>query len=175
MKLSNKQKVALEKNTGKPWDSWHPEATEAYFSFTDKGQLVVVSNEAKDDMFELMHNHKHHAYDVETWKVDFRKGLLYLFDFLTPENDYENWERLGCPSEIPTFMYPDAYIKHAFEIYEGEMGYIPACYREHPNCPSQYRISTKSEVNDKGIANLLGLWSTRTRIKRRLRFNNGFD
>ena len=116
MKLSNKQKDALEKITGKPCDSWHPDAVRAYFAFTDKGDDSFVgellgdtwqswskpiweggANEAQKDLFEIIVAHKFHAYTVECWKEDFRKGLLFLDDFLNHD-------------------YPQVYIKHAMEI-----------------------------------------------------------
>ena len=118
MKLSKKQKVALEKNTGRAWDRWHPLAIEGYFALTDRGQCVVIPAEARSDYLELMEYHRQHPIIVEMWKQDFKKGYLFLWDFLQPD-------------------YPASYIKHAFDIYEGVMGYIPKCYREHPLAPKQ--------------------------------------
>ena len=132
MKLSNKQKVALEKITGKPWNSWHQEAVKGYFAFTDRGQHIEVPEEAKSDFDKLISYHKNHPYTVECWKKDFlsdfEKGLpplLFLGDFFLPQIDYEEWRKQGYPEEIPTFMFPDAYIKHAFEVYKEVRGYIP--------------------------------------------------
>lgn len=125
MKISNKQKRALEKITGKSWDSWHPEAVRAYFAFTDRSQHIEVSDEAEADFDELMFQHHWHSVTVEMWKEDFRNGLLFLWDFFKPQVDYKKWEEQGYPEEKPTFMYPDAYIKHAFEIYIQARGYIP--------------------------------------------------
>jgi len=103
-----KQKAALEKITGKPWDTYHPEAVRAYFAFTDRGQTKVVN---VADFEELMFQHHWHSVIVEMWKVDFRKGLLFLDDFIEKG-------------------FPIAYVKHAFEIYYDAMGYIPSKYRQ---------------------------------------------
>lgn len=102
MKLSNKQKAALEKVTSKPWDSWHPEAVRAYFAFTDRGQYTTVSDEVRKDFDELMSCHKFHPYTIECWKKDFRKRLLVIEDFLGQN-------------------LPLLYIKHACEIYKEAM------------------------------------------------------
>jgi len=108
--ISNKQKRALEKGTGKPWNVWHPEAIKAYFAFTDRGQRIEVPT-AKEDFDELMICHIQHPIIVELWKKDFRKGLLFLSDFLNQD-------------------HPEAYVRHAFDIYLQAMGYIPKCYME---------------------------------------------
>jgi len=107
MKLSNRQKRALEKITGKTWDSWHPKAAEAYFAFTDRGQRLLPPNEAMEDFNQLMTQHHWHSVTIELWKRDFKRGLLFLEDFL---ND----------------GYPQSYIRHAFEIYQDAMGFIPS-------------------------------------------------
>ena len=79
-----------------------------------------------------MSYHKSHAYTVECWKKDFlpdyERGfppLLFLWDFFMPQIDCKKWIEQGYPEEKPTFMYPDAYIKHAFEIYKEVRGFIP--------------------------------------------------
>jgi len=111
MKLSNKQKQAVEKITGRYWHTFPEEALRAYFSYTDKG----IKIECDDPDFNfLMESHHQHSIIVELWKKDFKNGLLFLWDFLDPK-------------------YPIGYIKHAFEIYQSiNDGYIPRCYREHP-------------------------------------------
>ncbi len=121
MTLSSKQKTALEKISGRPWDSWHPEAIKAYFALTDKGQSIEVSEEAKTDFEELMSHHHWHSVDVEQWKKDFQPDyendlppLLFLWDF------YE-WNLEG---ELIS-PYPEAYLKHVFEVYKEARGYIP--------------------------------------------------
>lgn len=98
--MSGKQKKALEKVTGKCWNSWNAEAVKAYFAYTDKGLRVPVSDEASPDLAELMSCHRFHPVTVEMWKEDFRAGLLFL-------NDFDGG--------------PDAYIEHATEIYKGVM------------------------------------------------------
>jgi len=108
--ITGKQKGALEKITGKPWDSWNSEAVSAYFSFTDRGirstlfnkvwqsQPIGFSfNEAEQSLWDLMQYHTFHPVTVEMWKEDFRNSLLFLSDF---DNS------------------PDAYKKHAKEIYD---------------------------------------------------------
>jgi len=113
MKISNKQKIAIEKISGKQWDTFSPESIEAYFSFTDRGLELSCDD---PDYYSLMEYHRQHPITVEMWKEDFRKGLLFLWDFLSSE-------------------FPKSYIKHAFEIYESVFGYIPKCYRAHPLSP----------------------------------------
>jgi hypothetical protein len=109
MKISAKQKRAIGKISGRSWDTFSPEAIEAYFALTDRGtQLDCIGS----DFYELMEYHRQHPVSIEMWKEDFRKGLLFLWDFLDTK-------------------YPKEYIKHAFEIYESVFGYIPKCYREH--------------------------------------------
>ena len=132
MKLSNKQKEGLEKITGKPWDNWCPAAIEAYFAFTDRGQHIKIPEEAKDNFTQLMEYHHWHSVSIEWWKKDFLPDeeygfppLLFLWDFFLPQIDYEKWAEQGYPKEKPTFMYPDAYIKHAFEVYKEVRGSIP--------------------------------------------------
>jgi len=112
MKLTTKQKRAIEKVTGKNWDFFPIHELEVYFNYTDRG----IQGEAN----ELIIVHRHHAVTVEMWKQDFKRGLLFLSDFLNGD-------------------YPDAYISHAFEIYEKALGYVPSCYCNHPRTPSKYR------------------------------------
>ena len=134
--ISNKQKRAVEKVTGKPWNGFHPEALRAYFDFTDRGDKELIqeilgrnfhswvdftnTNKVKEDLYELYCQHIHHPHTVELWKQDFREGLLFLWDFLEE----------GMPTP---------YIEHAFEIYEETTGSIPTCYREHLKAPTKYR------------------------------------
>lgn len=106
MKISNKQRRAIEKISGRHWNTFSPLAIDAYFAFTDRGELRSCDD---NDFVSLMHCHRFHPVIVEMWKEDFKKGLLFLWDFLLPE-------------------YPIAYIKHAFEIYESAVGFIPSCY-----------------------------------------------
>ena len=122
MRISNKQKRALEKITGRYWDRWHPEAVKAYFAFTDKGQEMEISSEASPDFEELIFLHHWQTVTVEYWKEDFRNGLLFLWDFYTPQIDYRKLAETGVESY---FNYPDAYIKYAFEIYKEVRGSIP--------------------------------------------------
>lgn len=117
MKISSKQKRALEKVTGKPWDTFDTEVQCAYFAFTDRGEEQNCTNK---DFEILMEYHRQHPIIVEMWKQDFKVGLLYLWDFLQED-------------------YPLAFIEHSFEIYEGVMGFIPTCYRNHPRTPIKYR------------------------------------
>jgi len=114
MEISNKQKQALEKITGRVWDTWQPEAVRAYFAFTDRGRSVEVSSEAMADFNELMSQHHWHSVIVEIWKEEFRVGLLFLDDFIGKD-------------------YPEAYVKHALEVYQDTMGYIPSKYRKKPH------------------------------------------
>ena len=123
--FSNKQKAALEKITGRPWVNWNSEAVKAYFVFTDRGLHTKISEEAEPDFNDIMTCHHWHSVTVEDWKRDFKSGLLFLWDFFRPENNYRKWEELRYPEEVPTFMFPDAYIKHVFEVYKSAMGYIP--------------------------------------------------
>ena len=120
MRLSIHQRKALEKVTGKYWNIWNPKVLEMYFAFTDRGKQIFSPENLKEEFEELMHCHRFHAYSVECWKEDFKKGLLFLWDFLD-----EN--------------HPKAYIDHAFEIYETACGSIPTCYREHKNCPERFK------------------------------------
>ena len=108
--LSNKQKAALEKITGKYWYLWNEEAVVAYFMFTDKGKKVKISDEAKPDFDKIMEFHHWHSVTVELWKKDFKIGLLFLSDFIGED-------------------VPLTYTKHVFEIYESVFGYIPSCYK----------------------------------------------
>lgn len=110
MRFSSKQKGAIEKISGRYWNTFSLNALTAYFAFTDKGRVLQCDDA---DYYELMECHHQHSMIVEMWKDDFRKGLLFLWDFLKPE-------------------YPQSYIQHAFDIYESTMGYIPSCYRQHP-------------------------------------------
>lgn len=110
MRLSGKQKRALEKISGKAWDSWHPAAVKSYFAVTDKGQYLNVPSEAEADFNRLMECHHWHTVDVEQWKEDFRKGLLFPEDFLNGDHS-------------PTF------VRHALQIYAAVMSLIPAKYK----------------------------------------------
>lgn len=123
MKLSIKQKRALEKITGKPWDSWHPEAVRAYFAWSDRGDDTLIegllgecwenvcmpiwrgeANQIQLDLFYLIVAHKFHAFDVENWKRDFKCRLLFLSDFVKDG-------------------YPQAFMDHATEVYQEAMGF----------------------------------------------------
>lgn len=109
MNLSNKQKHALEKITGKYWNYWNPEAAHAFFLFTDKGKRESVSQEAVEHFTTLVEAQHGHSITVELWKRDFKQGLLFLDDFLNNE-------------------YPETYIQHAFIVYREIMGSIPSKY-----------------------------------------------
>ncbi|HUS04501.1 MAG TPA: hypothetical protein VMY79_03145 [Dehalococcoidia bacterium] len=147
MKVSGRQKRALEKITGKTWDSFHPEAVRMYFDLTDRGmwgneklkyfygigylpdnlsQITGIPEEVLHDFAYLYFRHKAHGHLVKEWAIDFRNGLLSLFDFLNPEMDGRE--------------YPELFIEHAFGIYENAMGFIPSCYRGHPKTPLKYRL-----------------------------------
>ena len=116
MRITDKQKGAIEKISGRRWDSFDKSAIQAYFTETDKG---IKTNCIRSDFIFLMECHQQHPIIVEMWRKDFKKGLLFLWDFLLPE-------------------YPKAYIKHAFQVFKSEMEYIPKCYREHPLCPEGF-------------------------------------
>lgn len=129
MKLSGKQKKALEKITGKPWDTWPSEAVEAYFAFTDRGmrtdlfqrawRLQMPDNEfteVEKALWDLMQSHIFHPVSVEGWKQDFKKGLLFLSDFKEEDS-------------------PEAYLQHVCEVYASVMGTIPSCYLRHSRMP----------------------------------------
>jgi hypothetical protein len=116
MSISNKQKRAIEKISGRHCDSFDDVAINSYFKETDKG---IKTNCSHPDFITLMEYHRQHPVTIEAWKEDFRKGLLFLWDFLLPE-------------------YPKVYILHAFQVFESEMKYIPKCYREHPLCPEEF-------------------------------------
>lgn len=93
--LSNRQKAAIEKITGRPHTEWSPEALRAYFNFTDRGiwpseelrqayeQGWLPDNflETYAEFIELYHYHRFHAWTVKQWKEDFQFGLLKLTDF----------------------------------------------------------------------------------------------
>lgn len=119
VKISSTQKRALEKISGKPWNSWCPEAIEAYFAFTNKGKRTPlldkvwrdhkssdIFTEVEQNLWDLMQCHRFHPYTIETWKEDFNKGLLFPWEFLNQG-------------------YPDAFIQHALEVYREARGYIP--------------------------------------------------
>jgi hypothetical protein len=119
VRLKNKQKQALEMISGKPWNTWHPEVIEAYFAFTDRGERTAllnkvwrdqittsIFNEAEESLWNLMQCHVFHPVTIELWKQDFENGLLFPWEFLNQG-------------------YPDAYVKHALEIYREARGYIP--------------------------------------------------
>ena len=116
MGISNKQKRAIEKISGRCWNTFSPRAIDSYFAFTDRGILEDCN---EPDFTRLMEYHRQHSIIIEMWKQDFKKGLLFLWDFLLPE-------------------YPKPYIEHAFQVYKSVMNYIPKCYREHPLCPEAY-------------------------------------
>ena len=61
MKLTNKQKDALEIISGKQWSVWSPIVAEAYFSFTDKGIRIDLPIEYRDEFEELMYHHNHNT------------------------------------------------------------------------------------------------------------------
>ena len=96
MRLSNKQKKAVEKITGKSWDSFGEEALESYFLYTDKGiknQLFKDTwklNGLQNNLFDLMMAHTYHPVTVEMWKEDFKSGLLSLSDFKGSPEHYRN-------------------------------------------------------------------------------------
>lgn len=100
MKLSNRQKKAIEILTGRRWDSFHPQALIPYFAKTDNGKDIPVMPEAKNDFDFLMECHHWHSVTVEMWKEDFRKGLLFLDDF-NDEPEARKWHVLE--------MYKQAY------------------------------------------------------------------
>lgn len=109
--MKQRQKVALEKITGKPWDHWSPEAVRAYFAFTDRGQRIEVSPGVQEELNELLFCHNYHAVTVAYWKQDFKAGLLLLDDFIADNS-------------------PDSYLRHAFEVYRSVFDYIPTKYQE---------------------------------------------
>ncbi len=118
MRLSGRQQKAVEKITGRPWTTWNREALAAYFAYTDQGKEVRVSKEAETDLYELKFSHRFHPVDVEQWKEDFKRGLLFLTDFTDPLV-YD--ETTGKP--IEGFHHPRAYLEHVFEVYEQAAGY----------------------------------------------------
>ena len=71
--------------------------------------MTSVSDEAQADFEFLMTHHREHAIDVELWKKDFREGILFLDDFLRPEEPY-----------------PLDFILHAVDIYRRTMGMVPS-------------------------------------------------
>jgi hypothetical protein len=109
MKLSARQRAAVEKVTGKPWHVWHPEALRVYFAYTDKGQHLRASPAAAPELEELLSLHRQHAAIVEMWKADFRAGLLFPTDFQDS---------------------PPSHLKHALEIYCAVMVHVPEVF--HP-------------------------------------------
>jgi len=121
-KVKIRQKAAIEKITGERWDSFHPSAVKAYFAFTARGEHTPLLdrvwhsqnpdnkfNEVEQNLWDLMQAHTFHPATVEMWKEDFKKGLLFLDDFLG---------------------YPAPYIKHAFEVYKSVFGFIPTKYNK---------------------------------------------
>jgi hypothetical protein len=126
LKLSNKQKEALEKITGKHFDSlnFSPEAIESYFAYTDRGEKTPLFErvwrlqlpgfkftKVEQDLWDIMQYHTFHPVTVEMWKKDFCSNpplppLLFLWDF------YEWNEDKKLISE-----HPDSYLKHVFEVY----------------------------------------------------------
>jgi len=101
--ISEKQKGALEKVTGKPWDSWNPEAVNAYFAYTDRGEVIQVSEDARLDLEGILLLHKQLPITVELWKNDFKDGLLFLADFDGKQ-------------------YPLSYLKYVLKIFEQAVG-----------------------------------------------------
>ena len=118
MKLSNTQKRAVEKITGKAWDSWSPATLESYFLFTERG---IKPSSMDEELQEIISLHKHHAAIVEMWKVDFKKGLLTLWDFLLDDTE------------------PAPHIEHVFDVYYSLHNYIPTCYCSHLRTPKRYK------------------------------------
>jgi NAD(P)H-flavin reductase len=118
--ISDKQKQALEKITGDAWYFWNKDAVHAYFSFTEKGKWIELTGEAKADFETLIELHKEHPIFVESLKEDFTGALtngaptLFLWDF------YE----LNSEKKLIS-VFPDAFLKHVFEIYKEAKGYIP--------------------------------------------------
>ena len=107
--ILEKQKRAVEKVTGRYWNTWSEKALEAYFTFTDTGKTISVPSEVKDEFEELVMLHRFHPYTIESWKTDFRKGLLFLEVFIQEDT-------------------PEAYLIHVFEIFRGVFGLIPSRY-----------------------------------------------
>ena len=120
MRFSGKQKKAVEKITGRYWYTFSKDSLEKYFNFTDKGipidnvmWSIKDDDERKlikdEDLNYLLECHHWHTVTVEMWKEDFKKGLLFLDDFLDQD-------------------YPKAYIDHVLEIYKSICGGIPSKY-----------------------------------------------
>ena len=109
MKFSNKQKQGVEKLTGRHWNSWNPEVMRLYFAYTDKGIRLDPPSDLRDEYNLLMGYHHFGSITVETWKLDFSKGLLFLDDFLSVD------------SPIP-------YLQHVVDVYIGVMGWMPSKY-----------------------------------------------
>lgn len=118
MKLS--QRRSIEKETGMSADCWSQDVLDAFFAQTDRGMRVVINTAKQEELDELLTIHKWHAVTVEMWKEDFRSGLLSLLDFLNEDT-------------------PIARKEHAFDIYYQVFGYIPKCFRQHPDCPTRWR------------------------------------
>ena len=106
MKITKKQKSALEKVTGRPWNSWLSESIESYFAFTDRGEHTALLDrvwrsqlpgfeftEVEQNLWDLMRAHKFHPVSVEMWKEDFKKWLLFLSDFDDCPNAYKEHAR----------------------------------------------------------------------------------
>jgi len=84
MNLTNKQKFAIEKISGKNYGYFNSISIDYFFKYTDKGIKTSIENipiEARDDYNRLLEYHHWHTTDVEMWKNDFIKGLLFLSDF----------------------------------------------------------------------------------------------
>ncbi len=127
MKIPDNQKRALEKITGKPWNSWHPEAIASYFAYTDKGIRTELFNrvwklqlpgyhfnEIEQSLWDLMQYHTFHPVTVEMWKHDFVSH---------PDKGIN--QPLLFPWEFFDKGYPDVYVKHVLEVYKEVRGYIP--------------------------------------------------
>lgn len=121
MRVSIKQKRAIEKISGKPWDTWGINSIKAYFAFTDTGKQTELSeNKDKTDFEDILSYHRTHPIIIECLKVDFKSGIATLWDYLGQG-------------------YPDAYIEHIFDIYYSTYNYMPSCYRSQKDTPMKYK------------------------------------
>jgi len=138
-KQRQKRKDSIEKITGKPWYVWHPEAVKAYFLYTDMGIYQPPDGEALKEFEELYFCHRQHPITVELWKEDFRKGLLFLDDFLFPEFDYQldtkelddyyEFFGISAPRIAYRSISPKSYLRHVCAVYYSVFKYIPRRYR----------------------------------------------
>ena len=107
-KLSGKQQRAIEKITGKHCSDWDESVLRAYFKFTDTGDNSLIEQLSDNpQMQELLDCHRFHAVTVETWKKDFKSGLLFIDDFLDS---------------------PKGHLTHVLEVYRSVFGWIPSRY-----------------------------------------------